>query len=45
MVHHLAKRGSLLMNKPARKETVPRKKEKNRASAFQKMKNWFSEFI
>jgi cell division protein FtsA len=45
MVHHLAKRGSLLMNRSARKETVPRKKEKNRVSAFQKMKNWFSEFI
>jgi cell division protein FtsA len=45
MIHHLAKQGSILVNKPSRKETVPRTKEKNRPSAFQRMKNWLSEFI
>jgi cell division protein FtsA len=45
MIHHLAKQGSVLINKPARVETVPRKKEKKQVSAFQRMKSWLSEFI
>jgi cell division protein FtsA len=45
MIHHLAKQGSILVNKPSRSEKAPHKKEKKRVSAFQRMKNWLSEFI
>jgi cell division protein FtsA len=45
MIHHLARQGSVLVNKPKRTETAPRTKEKKRISAFQKMKSWLSEFI
>ncbi len=45
MVHQLSKQGRVFANKINRAESAPRKKERNRTSAFQRMKNWLSEFI
>lgn len=45
MVNQLTKQGRLYANKVNRSESTSKAKERNRISAFQKMKKWLREFI
>jgi cell division protein FtsA len=45
MIHQLSKQGSIALNKAIHVEHGKEKKKKNRLSAFQRVKNWLSEFI